>query len=110
MRVFGIPPCAIPRLNAYAPRSLRYHALCPSDDSKPGVYKFLQSVGSEEALPNRRFIMSWMQRLYDTYEQALRLTDLPRDARRLFAWPHFAQNAHINVVIDGEGHFLRHGF
>ena len=50
--------------------------------------------------------MSWMQRLYDTYEQALRLTDLPRDAQ-IMPVSHTLQNAHINVVIDGEGHFLR---
>lgn len=49
--------------------------------------------------------MSWMQCLYDTYEQAL-LLDLPRD-EQIMPVSHTLQNAHINVVIDGEGCFLR---
>ncbi len=49
--------------------------------------------------------MSWMARLYQTYEQAMTL-DLP-DEQKLMPISHTLQNAHINVVINGEGDFLR---
>lgn len=49
--------------------------------------------------------MSWMARLYDTYEQGMRL-DLPA-AEKPMPISHTVQNAHINVVIDGEGNFRR---
>ena len=49
--------------------------------------------------------MSWMATLYKTYEQALEL-DLPED-EKLMPISHTRQNAHINVVIDGVGNFLR---
>lgn len=48
--------------------------------------------------------MSWMAKLYDTYEQAMKL-DLPED-RRLMPISHTLQNAHINIQIDGDGNFL----
>jgi len=49
--------------------------------------------------------MSWMARLYDTYEQGVTL-DLPA-AEKPMPISHTVQNAHINVVIDGEGNFKR---
>lgn len=48
--------------------------------------------------------MSWMAKLYDTYEQAMKL-DLPED-KRLMPISHTLQNAHINIQIDGDGNFL----
>lgn len=50
--------------------------------------------------------MSWMAKLYETYEAGLLLTDLPDD-KRLMPTSHTLQNAHINIVIDGEGNFKR---
>lgn len=47
--------------------------------------------------------MSWMAKLYETYEVGLRL-DLP-DETKLMPVSHTMQNAHINIVIDGEGNF-----
>lgn len=49
--------------------------------------------------------MSWMAKLYETYEQGLEL-DLSQQ-ERLMPISHTLQNAHINVVIDGSGAFLR---
>lgn len=49
--------------------------------------------------------MSWMAKLFDTYERALEL-DLPDD-QRLLPIAHTLQNAHINIVVDGDGHFRR---
>lgn len=49
--------------------------------------------------------MSWMQRLYDTYEQATTL-DLPQD-ERIPPIRHTIQNAHINIVLNDEGGFER---
>lgn len=49
--------------------------------------------------------MSWMQRLYDTYEQGAKL-DLPDD-QKLMPISHTLQNAHINIVLDGNGNFQR---
>lgn len=48
--------------------------------------------------------MSWMAKLYDTYEQAMKL-DLPED-RQLMPISHTLQNAHINIRIDTDGNFL----
>lgn len=48
--------------------------------------------------------MSWMAKLYDTYEHAMTL-DLP-DHKRLMPISHTLQNAHINIQIDGDGNFL----
>ena len=48
--------------------------------------------------------MSWMAKLYETYEQGL-LLDLPLD-KRLMPVSHTIQNAHINISIDIEGNFL----
>lgn len=49
--------------------------------------------------------MSWMAKLYETYEQAMKL-DLPED-KRLMPISHTLQNAHINIEIDESGNFLR---
>lgn len=49
--------------------------------------------------------MSWMAKLYKTYEMGLGL-DLP-GGTRLMPISHTMQNAHINIVIDGEGKFKR---
>ena len=48
--------------------------------------------------------MSWMQKLYRTYENILEqcVTD---DAEPLTPVGHTIQNAHIVIVIDGQGNF-----
>lgn len=48
--------------------------------------------------------MSWMGKLYDTYEEAL-LLDLPHQ-NRVMPIGHTLQNAHINIAIDSRGNFL----
>ena len=49
--------------------------------------------------------MTWMNRLYETYEAAQKL-DLPFD-EKIMPIGHIPQNAHINIAIDGDGNFLR---
>ncbi len=49
--------------------------------------------------------MSWMEKLYQTYEAGV-LLDLPQ-AELPMPTSHTLQNAHINIVIDGEGNFKR---
>jgi CRISPR-associated protein Csd1 len=49
--------------------------------------------------------MSWMAKLYDTYEAGLTLE--LQDKQRLMPINHTFQNAHINIVIDMEGNFKR---
>lgn len=49
--------------------------------------------------------MSWMAKLYETYEAGIDL-DLP-DEQKLMPVSHTLQNAHIKIVIDGEGNFKR---
>lgn len=49
--------------------------------------------------------MSWMQRLYDTYEQATKL-DLPQELR-IPPIRHTIQNAHINIVLNDRAEFVR---
>ncbi len=49
--------------------------------------------------------MSWMAKLYDTYEAGMQL-DLP-ETEQLMPISHTLQNAHIKVTIDGEGNFKR---
>lgn len=49
--------------------------------------------------------MSWMARLYDTYEQAMEREDMAGDYPMPIS--HTVQNAHINIVLDGEGNFKR---
>lgn len=49
--------------------------------------------------------MSWMEKLYQTYEAGKRL-DLPLE-QRLLPTSHTLQNAHIHIVIDGKGNFKR---
>lgn len=50
--------------------------------------------------------MSWMEKLYQTYEAVIAL-NLPIEEGKqpLMPTSHTLQNAHINIVIDGEGHF-----
>jgi CRISPR-associated protein Csd1 len=48
--------------------------------------------------------MSWMEKLYQTYEAGIQL-DLPLE-KRLMPISHTPQNAHINIILDGEGNFL----
>lgn len=51
--------------------------------------------------------MSWLAKLYETYEQAQQLSaDLPQE-QQLMPVSHTPQNAHINIVIDGNGNFVR---
>ncbi|MBS4052119.1 MAG: type I-C CRISPR-associated protein Cas8c/Csd1 [Methylomonas sp.] len=49
--------------------------------------------------------MSWMQKLYQTYEAGV-LLDLPLE-QQLMPISHTPQNAHINIVLDGGGNFRR---
>ena len=49
--------------------------------------------------------MSWMAKLYETYEAGMAM-DLS-DEEKLMPISHTLQNAHINIVIDGEGNFRR---
>lgn len=49
--------------------------------------------------------MSWMEKLYQTYEAGV-LLDLPPE-ESLMPISHTLQNAHINIVLDGEGNFRR---
>lgn len=51
--------------------------------------------------------MSWLARLYETYEKAQQLSaDLPQE-QQLMPVSHTPQNAHINIVIDENGNFVR---
>ena len=47
--------------------------------------------------------MSWMARLYETYEQAMERQDVV--VNRPMPISHTVQNAHIQIVIDGQGNF-----
>lgn len=47
--------------------------------------------------------MSWMAKLYDTYEAGMKL-DLPIQ-EQLMPISHTLQNAHINITLDGDGNF-----
>lgn len=49
--------------------------------------------------------MSWMQRLYQTYEEGIKL-DITEDLKPMPV-SHTVQNAHINIVIDVHGNFRR---
>ena len=49
--------------------------------------------------------MSWMAKLYDTYEAGMAL-ELP-DNEKPMPISHTFQNAHVNIVIDGNGIFKR---
>ena len=49
--------------------------------------------------------MSWMSRLYQTYEQAVGPVSSVEDDKPIPV-AHTVQNAHINIIIDGEGNFL----
>lgn len=50
--------------------------------------------------------MSWMQKLYETYEQCAASTNL-QDAALLVPPFHVIQQAHLEVVLDGNGTFRR---
>jgi CRISPR-associated protein Csd1 len=49
--------------------------------------------------------MSWIQKLYETYEACHALDEDPKKQ----PWPvsHFVKQAHIEVVLDGEGNFRK---
>ncbi len=49
--------------------------------------------------------MSWLSKLYKTYESGANL-DLSDD-QKLMPISHTLQNAHINIVVDGDGNFKR---
>jgi len=49
--------------------------------------------------------MSWLAKLYETYEAGIGLT-LAAD-EKMMPISHTLQNAHINIVIDGNGNFKR---
>lgn len=49
--------------------------------------------------------MSWLAKLSETYENCL-VMDLP-ETDRIMPVAHTLQNAHIHIVLDGDGHFKR---
>ncbi len=49
--------------------------------------------------------MSWLTTLYETYEAGVSL-DLPEE-QKLMPISHTLQNAHVKIVLDGDGNFLR---
>jgi len=49
--------------------------------------------------------MSWMQKLYETYEQCADVPQFANDPLLLVS--HTVQQAHIEITIDDKGHFLR---
>lgn len=51
--------------------------------------------------------MSWIQKLYDTYEQCTGQTDLFNAEFSLEPICHTSQQAHVEVTIDQKGNFLR---
>ena len=51
--------------------------------------------------------MSWIEKLYKTYENNLDNVGNPNDPTPLLPVSHTTQNAHIQIVIDGESNFLR---
>lgn len=51
--------------------------------------------------------MSWIEKLYQTYENNTDKIGNPNDSIPLFPICHTAQNAHIEIVIDGDGNFKR---
>lgn len=51
--------------------------------------------------------MSWLEKLYQTYENNPDKIGDPNDTIPLFPICHTAQNAHIEIVLDGDGNILR---
>lgn len=51
--------------------------------------------------------MSWIEKLYQTYENNKGRVGSPSDAVPLLPICHTTQNAHISIAIDGSGNFLR---
>jgi CRISPR-associated protein Csd1 len=51
--------------------------------------------------------MSWPEKLYQTYEQNNDKIGDENDKIPLFPICHTTQNAHVEIVIDGDGNFLR---
>ena len=49
--------------------------------------------------------MSWIQKLYDTYEQCADAPQFENDP--LMPISHTKQQAHIEIVLDDNGNFLR---
>lgn len=49
--------------------------------------------------------MSWMQSLYQTYEEGMKL-DIAEELKPM-PISHTVQNAHINIIVDGKGNFRR---
>jgi len=49
--------------------------------------------------------MSWLAKLYETYERGRQLDYPPHE--QLMPISHTLQNAHINIVLDGNGNFSR---
>lgn len=49
--------------------------------------------------------MSWIQKLYETYEQCENALDIP--AEKLWPLSHLVKKAHVEVVINDKGHFRR---
>jgi CRISPR-associated protein Csd1 len=50
--------------------------------------------------------MSWLQELYDTYEECSKVPEFISGDNLLLPICHTTQNAHIEVILDGSGNFL----
>jgi CRISPR-associated protein Csd1 len=51
--------------------------------------------------------MSWIEKLYRTYENNLDNIGNPNDPTPLLPVSHTTQNAHVTIIIDSQGNFLR---
>ena len=51
--------------------------------------------------------MSWIEKLYQTYENNLEYVGNQNEAIPLLPLYHSTQNAQVHVVLDGDGNFLR---
>ncbi|MBC8017748.1 MAG: type I-C CRISPR-associated protein Cas8c/Csd1 [Verrucomicrobia bacterium] len=51
--------------------------------------------------------MSWIEKLYRTYENNLDNIGNPKDPTPLLPVSHTTQNAHVQIVIDGQSNFIR---
>lgn len=51
--------------------------------------------------------MSWLHQLYETYKECSKVTEFTAGTNPLLPICHTTQNAHLEVVLDGDGNFLR---
>ena len=51
--------------------------------------------------------MSWMQKLYETYEQCAGNPQFAEESKPLLPISHVTQQAHVEITIDDQGNFRR---